>query len=291
LVNQKCFSVKTTIILLLHLLLFHAHAQQKDQISLLVRSDDMGSTRAANLACIKAVEEGISKTIEVMVPTPWFEEAVTLLSEKEDIDIGVHLVLTSEWDGLKWRPITNVPSLTDPDGYFHPRITRYKHYVSKTYLEDNDWKLEEIEKEFRAQIEMAMKKIKNVTHVTGHMGCHRMAPEVLEMVKKLAHEYGLTVDRVDYPLTNFRPYNNGDSFKVKLNSLLTALKSLENGSHLLVAHPGIDAIEMQGTAHMGYSQVAFERGEETQLLTHKRVKKLIAKLGIKLIGYDDLPQP
>ena len=44
------------------------------------------------------------------------------------LDIGVHLAITSEWDNVKWRPMTPAPSLRDADGYFYPMICPNKNY-------------------------------------------------------------------------------------------------------------------------------------------------------------------
>ena len=59
---------------------FGVHAQTK-AIRLIVRGDDMGFSHAGNLGIIKAYKEGIEKSIEVIVPSPWFPEAVRLLEE------------------------------------------------------------------------------------------------------------------------------------------------------------------------------------------------------------------
>jgi len=48
---------------------------------------------------------------------------VKLLSENPGLDVGIHLVLTSEWANMKWRPLTHAPSLVDADGYFFPMDT------------------------------------------------------------------------------------------------------------------------------------------------------------------------
>lgn len=58
---------------------------------LLVRSDDMASSHAANKACIDVVKNGISRSVEIMVPCAWFFEAVQMLKQNPGIDIGVHL--------------------------------------------------------------------------------------------------------------------------------------------------------------------------------------------------------
>src|SRR5688572_14368610 len=88
---------------------------QSQPIRLIVRGDDMGFSHSGNEALIKAYKEGIERSIEVIVPSPWFPEAVKMLEENPAVDVGIHLVLTSEWDNIKWRPVSHSPSLTDPD--------------------------------------------------------------------------------------------------------------------------------------------------------------------------------
>jgi hypothetical protein len=111
----------------------------------------------ANVACIESYRNGIMKSVELMVPGPWFPEAVRLLNVNPGLDVGVHLVITSEWNNIKWRPLTCCPSLTDKDGYFYPFIWQREDYPEGTALKNASWKINEIEAEFRAQIEMAKK--------------------------------------------------------------------------------------------------------------------------------------
>src|SRR5260370_1300612 len=40
-----------------------------------------------------------------------------MLAENPGVDVGIHLAITSEWDNEKWRPLSDCPSLKDPDGY------------------------------------------------------------------------------------------------------------------------------------------------------------------------------
>src|SRR6478736_6721297 len=84
---------------------------------LIVRGDDMGFSHSGNLALIKSFKEGIETSIEVIIPSPWFPEAVKMLRENPGIDIGIHLALTSEWDMIKWRPLSDCSSLKDSNGY------------------------------------------------------------------------------------------------------------------------------------------------------------------------------
>lgn len=85
-----------------------ATAQQAPR--LIVRGDDMGFSHSGNEALIKTYKEGIERSIEVIVPSPWFPEAVKMLAENPTVDVGIHLAITSEWDNVKWRPVSHSPS-------------------------------------------------------------------------------------------------------------------------------------------------------------------------------------
>lgn len=87
---------------------------------LLIRGDDIGGSHASNVGIITTFTEGIERTAEVMVVGPWFPEAVELLRANEGLDVGVHIVLTSEWDGYKWRPMTECPSLSARSVFWQP---------------------------------------------------------------------------------------------------------------------------------------------------------------------------
>jgi predicted glycoside hydrolase/deacetylase ChbG (UPF0249 family) len=98
---------------LLLLTLFAALHLQAQVVRLVVRADDLGSSHSANEAIIKSYKGGIVTSVEVMTPTPWFPEAIKFLEQNPGLDVGVHLTLTSEWENIKWRPLTSYNSLTD----------------------------------------------------------------------------------------------------------------------------------------------------------------------------------
>ena len=63
---------------------------------------------------------------------------------------------------------------------------------------ENTWSLAEIEQEARAQIEMALKNIPQISHISGHMGSTGFDPEVVKLMRRLSEEYHLpVVDRVE----------------------------------------------------------------------------------------------
>ena len=82
---------------------------------LIVNCDDLGSTRAANVAVYEALRDGLATSATLMVPCPWSRDAA---SGYRGEDVGVHLTLNSEWENYRWGPITHSPSLLDGDGGF-----------------------------------------------------------------------------------------------------------------------------------------------------------------------------
>ena len=96
---------------------------------------------------------------------------------------GVHLTLTSEMKGYRWRPLTRPPAaagLTDADGFFHPDVATVRARAAP----------EAVEAELRAQIEAALGAGIDVTHLDDHMGTV-LAPEFVAIYVRVAADYRL----------------------------------------------------------------------------------------------------
>ena len=259
-----------------------------DPPRLIVRGDDMGFSHAGNLAIRKCYTEGVESSVEVLVPSPWFPEAAAMLAGDGKVDVGVHLTLSSEWDNVKWRPVTDCPSLRDDDGYFYPMIRPNKNYPGRA-LSEKRWRLVEVEKEFRAQIELAKKKIPRVSHVSGHMGCDGLGPEVTALVASLSKEYGLVAPLGELGVKGVGYGGPHKTPEEKVASFLKTLDGLEAGrTYLFVDHPGLDSPELRAIHHVGYEDVAADRQGVTDAWTDPRVRKRIEERGIRLVGYRDL---
>lgn len=263
-------------------------ANQAISQKLIVRGDDMGFSHSGNLALIKTMQEGIETSIEVIVPSPWFPEAVKMLAENPSIDVGIHLVLTSEWDHVKWKPLTNAPSLVDKQGYFFPMTWPNENYPGQAVLE-NKFNLEEIENEWRAQIELAKKEIPRLSHISGHMGCTRLNDEVIALTKKLAVEYQIDIDLQELGVEGVGYDGAHGTLAEKKESFIKMLNKLQKGkTYLFVEHPGMDNPELRAISHIGYENVAEDRQGVTDLWTDEEIKALIKRKGIELVSYKDL---
>jgi len=256
-------------------------------VKLIVRADDIGSCHAANVACIRSYREGIARSVEVMTPCPWFNEAAKMLRENPGYDVGVHLTLTSEWSSYKWGPLTQAPSLVDPNGHFFPRTSQGKDSPPHTGFLQCDWKIEEVEKELRAQIELAVREIPQVTHLSSHMGTPTSTPELRSLVQKLATEYKLT-----FETPGARHFRWGVDSKATAEQreakLIEALEALTPGVWILVEHPGLDTAEMRAIGHKGYWNVATHRDAVTEAFTSEKVRAAIEKRRIQLVSYNDV---
>ncbi|MDQ8197131.1 ChbG/HpnK family deacetylase [Pelagicoccus enzymogenes] len=252
-------------------------------IKLLVRADDLGSSHAANLACMKAVRKGIARSVEIMAPCAWFPEAITLLKDlPEDRDVGVHLTLTSEWPNVKWRPLTSCQSLVDSQGFFLPRI--WPRYDDDLCLRNRGWNLDEVETEFRAQIEVCLANIAQITHLSYHMGCDNADPKINSLCKRLGDEYGLASDPfvAGYKSVPRKGKSKGNDVTTEI---LDALASLPPGKWILINHPSLDVQEMRGICNAEGRDVARERQLFTDACCSPAIQQLVRNRNIQLISY------
>lgn len=259
---------------------------------LIIRGDDMGYSHSGNEALIKCFKEGIETSIEIIAPSPWFPEAVKLLTQNPKVDVGLHFAITSEWDNVKWRPLTDAPSLRNKDGYFYPMLYHNNNYPNEAIM-DNAWKIADVEKELKTQIEMALKYIPRLSHISGHMGSTGFSPEIKEMSKRVAASYNLKMVDVESLKDNNIGYIGFDfrnkTTEERIQGFITMLDKLEEGkTYVFVEHPGLDNDELRAISHIGYEDVAQGRQDVTTIFTSEKVKEAIIQRGIKLVSYKDV---
>jgi predicted glycoside hydrolase/deacetylase ChbG (UPF0249 family) len=254
-----------------------------EDIRLIVRGDDLGMTQGSIVAFEKGFKEGVLTCASLLVVAPWFEAAADLIRRNPDWCIGVHLCLIGEWQGYRWRPVTpwsRVPSLVDADGFLFP---------APDELWSNKPKPEDMEAEFRAQIELALKKGVKLQYIDIHYAANA---DVQRIVRKLSKEYGLPISGTlgeKYAISVYKtPVDQ------KLEAALKLIDRLTPGLWLWVAHPGIESPEQNALVHTSPEDrftdggVGRHRAAETGVLTSKAVKDAIAKKKIRLTTYRDL---
>lgn len=263
-------------------------AQSPTAIRLIVKADDMGAAHGINVGTIEAFTKGVVTTTNVIVPGPWMPEAARLLEQHPDLDVGVHLALTSEWEGVKWRPLTHAPSLVDVNGHFFSIVAPRPGFAPGTSVREANPRLDEVERELRAQLDQAKRLIPRITYTWEHMGFGNVSPEVREIVRRLSKEYGLIVPSDLGMKSVGRVYESKDTGVEKARKLAAKLETLEPGLWLHIDHASTDDPEMQAIGHVGYEWVAADRRANVEAWTSPLVREAIERKGIQLVGYRDL---
>ena len=145
---------------------------------LILTCDGLGVCHSTNVGVYKSLREGMATAAGLNVPGPWARDAAARYRGEE---VGVSLTLISEYDLLRWGPITHCPSLLDGDGGFPRTLADLWDHG------DTD----EVRRECRAQIERAIYWGFDVSHVSCHMGALEARPEFFDVALELAADFGL----------------------------------------------------------------------------------------------------
>lgn len=248
------------------------------EIELVVQCDDFGMCHAGNEGAVQAFREGILTQASVMVPCPWFGEAVSLAKE-HSIPVGVHLTLTAEWDYLRWGPLTGGRSLVGEDGRF-PRTIKA--------AQDNATQ-EEMVEEFTAQVELFRSEGLEPEYFDCHMGV--VTPEPYAAI---CERYGKPFD---YPIgesaVGFDSIHmlSGRPSEEKVPYLIDRISNMEPGKHLIVSHCAVDSPELRSMTSDEAENAEWAlqyRVSDLAALTSDEVKKVVKDKGVRLVSVGGL---
>jgi predicted glycoside hydrolase/deacetylase ChbG (UPF0249 family) len=133
-----------------------------DDRLVIIHADDIGMCHASVAAYQELIDVGLVSSAAVMVTCPWFPLVAYYCRQHPDVDMGVHLTLTSEWDTYRWGPISTRDSATgllDDEGYFY-RTSRLVQQHANPAAVGVEWE---------AQIQSALARGIDMTHVDTHM--------------------------------------------------------------------------------------------------------------------------
>ncbi|MFN7541777.1 MAG: ChbG/HpnK family deacetylase [Acidobacteriota bacterium] len=241
---------------------------------LILIGDDIGAVAAIGDGTIEAYRNGIMRSANLIIPGPWLPQAIRLLQANPGLDTGVHLTLTSEWDRVKWRPLTPMSSLVDANGFLPPRTRD----VAAPGVS-----LKEVEAELRAQIEMARRLLPRVSWLSSHMGAAVASDSLRELTLRLSREYRMPMQGDIAGLKRLKvPYSSSSTREEKVTAMLGMLEALTPGIHAMVDHPATDTAEMRQVGHEGNRNVAEQRAGILHAWCHPKVKEAVGRLGIEL---------
>ena len=274
-------------------------------VVVILHVDDAGMAHASNLGAIEAVEKGVATSWSVMMPCPWVPEIAKYLKQHPDVDSGLHLTLTSEWNLYRWSPLAGkpkVPGLVDREGCLWPSVEQVTTHATP----------DEIEAEIRAQVDRAEKMGLPITHLDSHMGTLFARPDFFARWAKVGIEKGFPIlvigghatytmkenPGVSESLRSWIPkiWNAGlpviddlhtDSYtwkpEEKTQKFLALLKELKPGVTEILFHASVPTEEFPLITSSSASRLA-----DTRALTDPAVKKLIQERGIILTTWREL---
>ncbi len=155
-----------------------------------LNADDFGMSNAYNTAIMEGAQKGLLKSTSLVANGEAFDEAINkVIPACPELGIGVHLNIIEGKALIKGQR-----ALTDEEENFN---NGYLKLILKACSKNNKDFMEQLEKEFRAQID----KVKNagikITHIDSHVHTHAIPP-IFELVCKLARDYEIPQIRTQY---------------------------------------------------------------------------------------------
>lgn len=152
-------------------------------MKLIVRADDFGYTEGYNAGTIKAIEEGIVTSADLMLDTPGAVDAMERIKKYPWISIGWH----AHFWGRPVLPPEEVPSMVDETGKFK---FRKQQSLKATCV------FEEVLKECHAQMERCIQILGKVPDTAG---IQRSGTAFEEARRQICEEYGIAYNFMDKP--------------------------------------------------------------------------------------------
>jgi predicted glycoside hydrolase/deacetylase ChbG (UPF0249 family) len=268
---------------------------------LIIHADDIGLSQSVNEASILAYEQKGISSGSIMVPCPWTNDFARYYRENPQVDVGIHITLTAEWDYYKWggiSPAGEISSLLDENGYFYASVEEVGQHA----------KADEVEKEIRAQIERALALGINPSHLDTHMGSVLAKPEFVQIYMKLGKEYNLPVFaprmmlmgmpeemremvKTEFVLVDhFFMLNEAKPGVSWMDLYSPMVEKMGSGLNQLIVHVALDNAEMQGVT-INYPAFGSKwRQNDLDLLCSKKFQDLLKEHKIQLVGWKEIKE-
>jgi predicted glycoside hydrolase/deacetylase ChbG (UPF0249 family) len=268
---------------------------------LVIHADDLGMAHSVNRATFEALRNGWITSASIMVPCPWFPEAARFAREHPGMDLGIHLVLNSEWTTFRWGPSSPrdaVPSLLDEDGYLPLLETTVGARARPA----------EAEREIRAQLDRARASGVRVTHLDSHMGALFQTAGLLEAYVRVGSDNGLPVliERTGVRGGQRSPWAAAASGRALVDQVVSMspgvatraddwlaayrkiLAPLPPGVYQLIVHLGYDDEELRGATSDHPDWGAAWRQADLDLVRSPAFRDFLREQRFVLVGWKDL---
>lgn len=264
---------------------------------LIIHADDAGMCNSENMANEAALKSGAVSSTSIMMPCPWSDAFIKWAVKHPNLDVGIHLTLTAEWDSYRWDgvlPADKIPSLLDKQGYF-PRTT---NEVAKQA------DLKEVEAELRAQIDKAIALGIKPTHLDSHMATTLSTLDLVHLFLKLGKSYHLPVLLSRYMANKYSLLQDENYKDVLFLDNLVFLrglppekwdekygkifKELKPGLNQLILHAAYDNAELQSITVNQTENLSLWRQRDYDFVTSKSIQLMIKENNIHVITWGEI---
>ena len=203
------------------------------KIYLLSRADDFGSTESADHAILEGIKcAQVIRNVSCMAVGKSIERGAEELRKYSSINVGIHLTLNSEWEGVRWGPISQSGTkagVTETDGTF----LRSRASLAKA---KTDVRL--ILREFDAQLDKLTNLGLNIVYADTHMGPEFVIEGLNEAFSNWCERKGL-INADDYYFFAGQPIPSYSADeRLYLKNVEQWLNSLEKGyQYFYLTHP------------------------------------------------------
>ena len=255
---------------------------------LIINADDFGMCHAVNEAVFRACQNGLLRSATLMVPCPWALHAMHFLADHPEFPFGVHLTAISDWVDYRWGPVTSrekVPSLLSRAGYFH-NFEQMPGFLEQV-------KLEELDMEFRNQIESVLAAGLQPTHLDWHSLRIGSREDISDLMLKIARDYGLAlrvagraqIEKVQIQGLPANDYDFLDSYLLnqvdKSARYAQLLRALPEGLSEWAVHPALDTDELLAIER----ESNHIRQTDFDFLMSQEATEIVKEEGIILLDY------
>lgn len=277
-------------------------------LKLIVNADDFGKSNKVNESIRIGFKHGIIRAASLMANGNAFEEAVEIINENPELDVGIHFTLTQ---GKSILNSDQIKSLINPitNCFYNNSLEFSKRY----YL--NKLSFSEIKNEFTAQYQKILDQGVRISHIDSHQHIH-LLPKIFDTVIELAKKLNVRYVRIpDEKIKGYMILNRNLISRIPAMITLKALSLInkrkvstrietftgfyfggtlneENLTKLIYQLPQTGTCELM--CHPGFEPAGenksslYIKTEENEALIDKDVKSLLTDKNIEIVSFRKL---
>jgi predicted glycoside hydrolase/deacetylase ChbG (UPF0249 family) len=263
----------------------------------LIHADDLGLSKSVNETSLESLLNNTVSSASVIMNAKKVQEIADFSNKNPEIDLGVHLTVTSEWKIHKWGgilPKNDIQSLLNSQNNFYWNKRKFTKYQ----------RLDQLYNELQAQVDLAISMGMNVSHIDSHEGALFFDPDVFKTYLKIAEDNNLLafvpIQASVHFNDNFPKPKNAIIFDqffmaeagIKIDEMeeyyLNILDKLEPGLSQIIVHFGKDNDNMKKITVDKIDYGSKWRETDYKVFNSEKFLSSLKKNNIRVINYQDL---